>query len=103
VESYKPQIIDTAQIELSTDLKELIERLAENNHDHWALKRIREGWHYDRRGMTAIKWCARVLFLGQRSLPRRVRRFRLANLYIDLNFFAVTAYPSEPSSSFDTM
>lgn len=44
--AYKPQIIDTAQIELSTDLKELIERLAENNHDHWALKRIDEGWRY---------------------------------------------------------
>jgi hypothetical protein len=31
---------------LSSNLKELIEVLAENNHDHWALKRIEEGWRY---------------------------------------------------------
>jgi hypothetical protein len=46
VGTYKPQTIDTTQIELSTDLQELIERLAENNHDHWARKRIQEGWRY---------------------------------------------------------
>ena len=44
--TYKPQTIDTSQIELSTELQELIERLAENNHDHWARKRIQEGWRY---------------------------------------------------------
>lgn len=53
--AYKPQIIDTAQIELSTDLKELIERLAENNHDHWALKRIDEGWRYGPRRNDSLK------------------------------------------------
>jgi len=46
VRAYKPQVIDTTQIELSTDLQELVERLAENNHDHWAMKRIEEGWRY---------------------------------------------------------
>jgi len=46
VGTYKPQTIDTSQIELSTELQELIERLAENNHDHWARKRIQEGWRY---------------------------------------------------------
>lgn len=46
METYKPQTIDTTQIELSTGLQELIERLAENNHDHWARKRIEEGWRY---------------------------------------------------------
>jgi hypothetical protein len=29
VQTYKPQMIHTTQIELSTDLQELIERLAE--------------------------------------------------------------------------
>jgi RyR domain len=46
VGAYKPQIIDTTQIELSSDLRDLIERLAENNHDHWALKHIEEGWRH---------------------------------------------------------
>ena len=43
---YTPQTIDTSQIELSRDLEDLTEHLAENNHDHWARKRIDEGWRY---------------------------------------------------------
>ena len=27
-------------------LETLVEKLARNNHDHWALKRIAEGWRY---------------------------------------------------------
>jgi hypothetical protein len=42
--TYTPEPIDTEDIELSPDLRELVERLAENNHDHWALQRIKEGW-----------------------------------------------------------
>ena len=44
--TYKPRTIDTSQVRLTSDLEELIERLAENNHDHWARKRIDEGWRY---------------------------------------------------------
>jgi hypothetical protein len=44
--TYKPQTIDTSHVTLSTDLQELVERLAQNNHDHWARKRIDEGWRY---------------------------------------------------------
>lgn len=44
--SYEPRTIDTSHVTLSPDLQELIERLAENNHDHWARKRLDEGWRY---------------------------------------------------------
>ena len=44
--TYTPDPIDTAGIELKTALSELVEHLAENNHDHWALQRITEGWRY---------------------------------------------------------
>lgn len=44
--SYHPKTIDTSHVTLSSDLAELIERLAQNNHDHWAQSRIDEGWHY---------------------------------------------------------
>lgn len=44
--AYFPKTIDTSSIELSSDLRELVERLAENNHDHWARKRLSEGWRY---------------------------------------------------------
>jgi RyR domain len=46
VGTYKPQTIDTSRVELNAGLQELIERLAENNHDHWALKRLEESWRY---------------------------------------------------------
>jgi len=47
--SYHPKTIDTSQVTLSSDLEGLVERLAQNNHDHWARGRINEGWRYGRR------------------------------------------------------
>jgi ryanodine receptor 2 len=44
--SYQPQPIDTSEIQLSDDLLELTERLAENAHDHWAQLRMKEGWSW---------------------------------------------------------
>jgi hypothetical protein len=46
VTTYTPATIDTSHIKLSPDLESLVERLAENNHDHWSRKRIEEGWRY---------------------------------------------------------
>ncbi len=43
---YNPNPIDTSAISLSDYLTELTEKLAENNHDLWAKKRIAEGWTY---------------------------------------------------------
>ena len=42
--TYSPDPIDTSSVELSPRLGELVERLAANNHDHWALQRMAEGW-----------------------------------------------------------
>lgn len=44
--TYIPETIDTSHVTLSADLQELVERLARNNHDHWARKRIEEGWRH---------------------------------------------------------
>lgn len=44
--SYEPQPIDTSNVRLTRDLHDLVEKLAKNNHDHWALGRIKEGWRY---------------------------------------------------------
>lgn len=43
---YAPQPIDTDEVELPADLRNLTERLAENAHDHWALQRMSEGWRW---------------------------------------------------------
>jgi hypothetical protein len=44
--TYEPRPIETSHIELPADLERLVERLAESTHDHWALKRLEEGWTY---------------------------------------------------------
>jgi hypothetical protein len=46
VATYTPSTIDTSHVSLSPELEILVEKLAENNHDHWAQKRIAEGWRY---------------------------------------------------------
>lgn len=43
---YIPNPINTESIELSDDLKQLTEKLAENTHDVWAKQRMSEGWIY---------------------------------------------------------
>ena len=43
---YQPKPIDTRNVELSRDILELSEILAENTHDLWAQGRINEGWTY---------------------------------------------------------
>ena len=43
---YVPKPIDTSGIELSPALNELIERLAESNHDIWARQRLKDGWRF---------------------------------------------------------
>lgn len=43
---YEPKPIDTSHLQLSDDLIELVDVLAENNHDIWGGKRINEGWSW---------------------------------------------------------
>ncbi len=41
---YRPQPIDTSNIELDDELLKLRELIAANVHDVWAVGRINEGW-----------------------------------------------------------
>ncbi len=43
---YKPNPVDTKNIELPEELLELTEQIAENVHENWSLGRIRDGWTY---------------------------------------------------------
>jgi hypothetical protein len=98
---YRPSPIQTSGIELPSELSALLEQLAENVHDHWALGRIDENWtwgeersdkarthpdlvpyaalsdkekEFDRR--TARETLLAILALGYRIIPpsRMVRR-----------------------------
>ena len=46
MKEYNPNPIDTSDIELSKELIELTEKLAENTHDVWAVGRMSQGWSY---------------------------------------------------------
>ncbi|CAK4306457.1 unnamed protein product [Aphanomyces euteiches] len=54
-ETYVPRPIATAEIELSSELKSLVELLAENSHDVWSKKRMEEGWVYGPKSNDATK------------------------------------------------
>lgn len=43
---YYPDPVDTTSIELPNELNSLIEQMAENVHDIWAMSRMKEGWSY---------------------------------------------------------
>lgn len=43
---YIPKPIDTSDIVVPAELTELLETLAENTHDIWALGRMKDNWKY---------------------------------------------------------
>lgn len=43
---YKPNPIDTSNIELPGDINDLIELMAKNVHEVWAQQRLSNGWKY---------------------------------------------------------
>lgn len=45
-EEYEPHPVDVSDVEISDDLIELREAIAENAHEVWAFNRKREGWKY---------------------------------------------------------
>lgn len=53
--NYTPSPISTSDVELSDELKQLVEQLARNVHDIWALGRINEGWTYGPERNDALK------------------------------------------------
>lgn len=45
-EPYTPHPVDTTDVELPDELLQLVEDLARNVHENWALGRINDGWTY---------------------------------------------------------
>ena len=43
---YCPYPIDTSFVKLPEELEQLVEKLARNVHENWALGRIKKGWTY---------------------------------------------------------
>jgi hypothetical protein len=45
-QGYIPVPIDTSGIKLPREILDLTEKLAENAHDIWAMRRLAEGWRH---------------------------------------------------------
>ena len=55
IEDYEPQPINLEDVELTCELLELREAIAENAHDVWATARMKEGWTYGHERDDALR------------------------------------------------
>lgn len=55
IDDYEPQPINLENIQLTDDLQELREAIAENAHEVWAAARKKEGWTYGKERVDAHK------------------------------------------------
>lgn len=53
--NYIPQPMDTSDIRLPEELNVLIEHMAENVHEVWAMSRMEQGWTYGEERNDALK------------------------------------------------
>lgn len=53
--TYTPLPVNTKDIVLPRELNELVEAMAENIHEVWALNRINQGWSYGQKRNDSLK------------------------------------------------
>lgn len=53
---YKPEPIDTSNVSLPEELEDLVETLAESNHNNWAIGRFKDGWAWGPNRDDKVKW-----------------------------------------------
>ena len=53
--NYKPQPINSIDVQLPPELNELVDLMAENVHDVWAYSRIKQGWSYGPKRKDELK------------------------------------------------
>ncbi len=89
---YEPKPIDTSNVNLSKLFDELIETLAKNTHDTWALQRLEQGWKYgDQHGHKTNTCLIDYEFLpesekvGNRNTVREIMKAILACDYMIAN------------------
>ena len=56
MKEYNPQPINTNDIHLPDELTELIEEMAKNVHEVWAVGRIADGWKYGKERNDVFKF-----------------------------------------------
>lgn len=73
MKKYIPKPIDISDVELTEDLNELREAIAENAHDVWALERQNQGWTYGPQRNDQLKQTPCMVAYSQ--LPESEKKF----------------------------
>jgi len=59
---YLPRPLDLSVVTVPEDLMVLVNLLAENNHNVWAMERIKEGWKYGSASVSCIMWILHLYY-----------------------------------------
>jgi ryanodine receptor 2 len=88
--NYIPRIIDTTKAYLPDELKPLVESLAENYHDMWALERQSQGWTYGKQRNDELK--THPCLVPYEDLPESEKEYDLLMAENSLRFIIALGY-----------
>jgi len=71
--TYIPTPLNTDNITLSDEIMSLVEKLAKNTHDMWALQRINDGWTYGKNRNDELK--RHPCLVPYEELPESEKRY----------------------------
>ena len=95
---YRPQPLDTSDVELPESLAPLVEALAENVHETWARGRMDAGWTYGPVRDDAKRQHPCLVSYGE--LPESEKEYDRATAISTLKFiskmgYRIACHPSE--------
>ena len=97
--TYNCTPISTEGVTLPQDLGALVERLAENSHDHWARQRINEGWTYGPQRDDVLKTNPDLVPYG--DLPEGEKEYDRISVVQTLKVILMLGYEIVPRSAED--
>ena len=97
--TYNCTPISTEGITLPPELGALVERLAENNHDHWARQRINGGWAYGPQRDDALRTHPDLVPYGE--LPENEKEYDRISVVQTLKVILLLGYEIVPRSARD--
>lgn len=87
---YIPQPADVSNVELPQDLQDLIEELAKNVHETWALWRVKDGWSWGEQRDETLK--VTPCLVPYDELPEKERLYDRATVLATLKYALSLGY-----------
>ena len=96
METYTPDPMNVDSIELSDELLQLTEKIAEQVHDIWAAGRVAEGWSYGEKRNDELKQTPCLVPYDE--LPESEKEYDRATALSTLKFVIASGYKIEKTS-----